>query len=205
MTRRASPAKLRRKPALSLVASMPTISTSGRDTRSSRSASAAAIARPPSALWPPSSQSSLPARRQRRELPVRQSAACAPAIRPWRCRPRRPQRQRRARRRAAPRWRCRHCRTGGGRTSLRQRQVEQAVVVLIDQAAALLVHAPVLAGDVQRRAHARAPAARSPPARSSACGAIDRRHAALEDAGLLGGDLLRACRRETPGGRSRPA
>ena len=67
---------------MSLVASMPTISTSGRDTRSSRSASAAATARPPSGLWPPSSQSSLPARRQRGERARATAAACAPAIRP---------------------------------------------------------------------------------------------------------------------------
>jgi len=51
---------LRKKPRLSLVVSMPTISTRGRGTRSSMSPNAAAIARPPSALWPPSSQSSLP-------------------------------------------------------------------------------------------------------------------------------------------------
>src|SRR6185437_11582062 len=59
--RRASPVKLRRKPSQSLLASMPTIITSGRDTRSSRSAKAAATARPPSGLCPPSSQTSLPA------------------------------------------------------------------------------------------------------------------------------------------------
>ena len=56
-------------PRKSLVASMPTTSTSGRDTRSSRSASALAMARPPSALWPPSSHSSLPGGSQRRQRP----------------------------------------------------------------------------------------------------------------------------------------
>ena len=39
---------------------MPTMTTSGRDTRSSRSPSAAATTRPPSALCPPSSQISQP-------------------------------------------------------------------------------------------------------------------------------------------------
>src|SRR5674476_1384532 len=43
--RRASPVKLPKNPSQSLLASMPTISTSGRETRSSRSASAAAMAR----------------------------------------------------------------------------------------------------------------------------------------------------------------
>ena len=72
---------------------------------------------------------------------------------------------------------------------LRQREIEQAVVVLIDQTAALLVHVPVLAADAKRRTHLR-------------CRALDhvqrrlrlrrdrRRHATLENRGLLGGDLL---------------
>ena len=163
MTRRAMPEKLRRNPALSLVVSMPTISTSGRGTRSSRSPSAAAIARPPSALWPPSSHSSLSGGVSALSLPwVRRciraghSALAMPASKAAS---------------AAPRPAARKRGDGGAGVvdlmaagKLRQRQIEQPVVVLIDQAAVLAVHAPVLAGDAQRRAQRAAPPARSRPA-----------------------------------------
>ena len=151
-------------PALSLVDSMPTISTSGRDTRSSRSASAAAMARPPSALWPPSSHSSLSggsnagsrpcdsrcmrAGQSTRVMPA--SKAAAGSFRPLRA-------QRRDRRAGILELMA--------AVKLRRRQIEQPVVVLINQPAALLGRGPVLAGDRQRRLHAAPPGARSPPAR----------------------------------------
>ena len=114
---RASPAKLRRKPAQSLVDSMPTISTSGRGTRSSRSASAAAMTRPPSALWPPSSHSSLPAGASGGSVPLRQPLQARRPLRLDDALLEGARRQLRARRRAAPRSPCRHCRTDGGRTA----------------------------------------------------------------------------------------
>ena len=73
---------------------------------------------------------------------------------------------------------------------LRRRQIEQAVVVLIDQAAALLGARSSPRRRCDRRAQPRAPAARSRRARRVGLRRDDRRHAALEDAGLLGGDLL---------------
>ena len=72
---------------------------------------------------------------------------------------------------------------------LRQRQIEQPVVVLIDQPAVLVVHVPVLAGDAERRA----PAPRrllDHRQHRVALRRNRRRHAALEDRGLLVGDLL---------------
>ena len=71
---------------------------------------------------------------------------------------------------------------------LRRRQIEQAVVVLIDQPAALLGRGPVLAGDADRRPDARG-LALDHRERLARLRRHDRRHAALEDAGLLGGDL----------------
>ena len=204
MTRRASPAKFRRKPALSLVASMPTISTSGRGTRSSRSAERrrdrAAAVGVVAAVEPELAVR----RRQRLERALREALH-----------PRRPvglgdarlegrDRQRRAR--GAQR------RDGGAgivelmaADELRQRQIEQAVVVLIDQAAVL----------ADARSSAR-PATRS-GARTRLASSLDhrehrvglrrdrRRHAALEDAGLLGGDLLERVAEKLQHGRSRPA
>ena len=71
----------------------------------------------------------------------------------------------------------------------RRRQVEQAVVVLINQAAALFRGGPALARDRQGRLYAR-----SLPLdhrqRLARLGGDHRRHAGLEDAGLLGRDLL---------------
>ena len=87
---------------------------------------------------------------------------------------------------------------------LGQRQIEQAVVVLIDQTAVLAMHAPVLAGHAQRRAHAlRLPLDHGE--HGIGLRRDRRRHVALEDRGLLGGDLLDACRRGTPDDPSRPA
>ena len=81
MRRRARPVKLRRNPSKSLVASMPTINTTGRDTRSSRSPSAAAMIRPPSGLWPPSSQISLPAGARATRGPVARRCMRASQVR----------------------------------------------------------------------------------------------------------------------------
>ena len=71
---------------------------------------------------------------------------------------------------------------------LRRRQIEQAVVVLIDEAAALLGCHPILAGDADRRLDPR----RLPldgGQRLARLRRHDRRHLRLEDAGLLGRDL----------------
>src|SRR5438105_14885592 len=70
----------------------------------------------------------------------------------------------------------------------RRRQVEQAVVVLVDQPAARLRCRPILAGDPDRRTDTR-----GCPFDHGQCLARLRRHdrgyVALEDAGLFGRDL----------------
>src|SRR5215468_9840578 len=118
--RRTRPAKLRRNPSASLVDNIPTTRTSGRETRSSRSASAPAIVRPPSTLWPPSSQSSPPGGTNASRAPA--------AIRDTQGGNRRP----RIGELMAPEqaWR---------------RQIEKSALVLIDQPAVFLAGDPFLA------------------------------------------------------------
>ena len=146
-----------------------------------------ATARPPSALWPPSSQSSLPGRQQARQLALRQPLH---ARRPFRLRDRLEYRRRKLQRRQRA-----QRRDGDARIlelmpsrQPRRRQIEQAGVVLIDQPAALLGRGPVLAGDPDRRAGARRRAL-DHRQRLARLRRDDRRHVALEDAGLLGRDL----------------
>ena len=187
MTRRARPEKFLRKPSLSLVDSMPTISTSGRDTRSSRSASAAA--RPGRRRHCGRRRATARFRRQQcRKLAVREPLHARRPVDPRHAGLEGRRREFQARR---PQSRDR----GAGilelmpAVELRRRQIEQAVVVLIDQPAALFGRGPVLAGNRQRRAHAR----RLPlddGERLARLVGDDRRHVALENAGLLGGDLL---------------
>ena len=73
----------------------------------------------------------------------------------------------------------------------RARQVEQPVLVLVDEPAALLVDAEILAADEDRRGRRRARRRSRSTASASACscGAITAGQPALEDAGLLAGDL----------------
>ena len=70
-----------------------------------------------------------------------------------------------------------------------RRQIEQAVVVLINQAPAFLGRGPVLARDAQRRLHA-AGLPLDHRQRLAHLAGDHRRHAALEDAGFFRGDLL---------------
>ena len=197
------PDEIAQKAAASLFASMPTIRTSGRGTRSSRSASARRRRGRHRDCGRRRARARCPAAQGRPARP-RPDAASAPAIRPRRagleaphCAIFKPSM------RAAPRSRARHCRTDAGRQP-RRRQIEQAALVLIDQPAALFADVPVLAGDMQRRAQRFACASITAIA-SGCCSRADHRHAALDDAGLLGGDLASACRREIPCGRCRPA
>ena len=69
----------------------------------------------------------------------------------------------------------------------RRRQVDEAVLVLIDQAAALLARHPMLAGGLDRGAEPRGRVL-DHAQRLARLRRDHRRHAALEDAGLLGGD-----------------
>jgi hypothetical protein len=72
---------------------------------------------------------------------------------------------------------------------LRQGQIEQAVVVLIDQPATLLVHVPVLTAHPKRRTDLRRRAL-DHVQRRLGLRRNRSRHPALENRGLLGGDLL---------------
>ena len=74
-------------------------------------------------------------------------------------------------------------------TSRGARQVEEPVLVLVDQPAALGIGDPVAVGDEQRRAVPRRLAPRSGEHRLGSA-ARRRRPAALDDAGLLGGDVV---------------
>src|SRR6516164_4368482 len=182
--RRASPVKFFKKPMQSLLASIPTISTSGRDTRSSRSASAAAAARVVPAVQPELAAG-------RRQL---DQAALRQPLQPGR-----------------PIGLCHAVIVGGwwqlelldsaqrrdGKPRIFElvaavkpgcRQVEQPSVVLINQPSALLGRNPILAGDFQRRVQTRRLALDR-----RQCVALlrsnDGRGVGLEDARLLLRDL----------------
>ena len=87
---------------------------------------------------------------------------------------------------------------------LRRRQIEQAVVVLIDQPAALLV--PVQCSPAMRSGARTRAACRSITASARVGLRRDRRrHAGLEDAGLLGGDLLQRVAEKLADDPSTPA
>ncbi len=152
---RASPAKGCSRPLMSFDASMPLMRTSGRGLRASNSAMAAASATPPAGLCPPSSHSSAPAGSEVDQRAAGERAAGAPAIRPAHARLDR--RGRRCREQAV--------RSGGdgdagilvlvAALQARQRQVEEAARVLVDEPPAFLADVEIAARDDERRAHAR--------------------------------------------------
>ena len=184
---RVSPAKLARNPLASLLAIMPTMTTSGRDTRSSRSPSAAAATRPPSALCPPSSQISQPCGACSSSAPDGQALH-----------PRRPfgvddAGLERGRSDPEPVLRAQRRNRKTGIVELMpaeqfwRRQVHQAALVLIDQPPALDIDVPPLACRMQRRAQ--------PPGvlldhgdRLSRLLGANHRHVGLDDPGLLSRD-----------------
>ena len=86
----------------------------------------------------------------------------------------------------------------------RRRQIEQAVVVLIDEAAVFLARIPVLPRQFQRRAHALG-ALLDHRQRLIRLRRDDHRHATLDDAGFLRRDPAQACRRDIRHDRARPA
>ena len=156
MTWRVNPAKLARNAPASLLAIMPAITTSGRDTRSSRSPSAAAATRPPSALCPPSSQISQPGGAWSTSAPEAETLH-----------PRRPfgGDDTGLERRGIDPERIQRAQRGNGEARIvelmppeqpRRRQIHQAAIILIDQPSALDIDMPLLSGGMQRRAHARA-------------------------------------------------
>ena len=161
------------KPSQSLVASMPTISTSGRDTRSSRSPA------PPRSRARPRHCAR---RRATARCPAGASATSWPCVR--RCiragqsALARPGLDRRAAAARMPARAQRRDRDAGivelvAAVKLRRRQVEQARLVLIDEAAAFFAsRIQCCAGDMQRRARPSRPGARSPSSASRGCGAI---------------------------------
>ena len=166
---------------------MPTMTTSGRDTRSSRSPSAAATTRPPSALCPPSSQISQPGGAWSTSAPdasrcirAGHSAPTMPASNAARVDLEGVQRAQR----------------GDGEPGIVElmpaeqfwrRQIHQAALVLIDQPSALDIDVPLLPGAIQRRVHA--PRLRLDDGdRLGRLLRADHRHVALDDAGLLAGN-----------------
>ena len=112
------PGKIAQEAFASLVESMPTIRMSGRETRSSRSASAAAMARPPSALWPPSSQSSLSGGSNVASRPLRKPLHARRPVHADHAGLEGGGRQFQAADAQAPRWRCRHSRIDAVRRAL---------------------------------------------------------------------------------------
>ena len=197
-TWRASPAKGAKKPAGSLVFSMPQIRKSGRATRSSSSAIGCgdhpAGARIVAAVEP---ELGIAAARSVDQPRRRSAAAAAPASRRWSSpvsiAPVGDARDRPARSAAM-------ASAGIGELVAaeqpRQRQVEQAVLVLVDEPAALARRPSKSRPPIDAAARPSRAASRSITVeRRVALRRDDRRAAALEDAGLLAGDLLDACRR----------
>ena len=199
-TRRTRPVKFLRKLLQSLVASIPTTSTSGRDTRP-RSASALAMARPPSAV--PAVEPQLAAgRRERGQWSVRQPLH-ARASPPPGSRSRMPtavhsslsDRTQRGDGDAGILELVAPVEPGGG-------QIEQPGIVLVDQASALLGSRPVLAGDPGSGLEARRLALDR--GQRLARRRHDRRHPAPRMP-AFSPRSRRACRRDARHDRTRPA
>ena len=208
---RVSPAKLARNAPASLFAIMPAITTSGRDTRSSRSPSAAAATRPPSALCA-AIEPDLAALR-----PLIDQRACDQPLHPRRpfgaddagLERRHPDLERLDR--------TQRCDGKPGIVELMppeqfwRRQIHQAALVLIDQPPALDADMPLLSRGMHRRAHALRLRLDHRHRLRRLLGANHRR-AALDDGGLLGGNrgqrvaeefrVIHADRRDD--GRDRP-